>query len=120
MTYKLISQKYDQECTEGILQLREDSATRGNSRKIFKTRARLNLRKNAFSNRVVNNWNVLPEWVVNAETVEMFESRLDKEWNGQELKYNYRANIATTRGQHQNSQAIELELQALPLPEGHL
>ncbi|KAG7160874.1 putative PHD-finger-containing protein 4, partial [Homarus americanus] len=58
--------------------MREDDTTRGNTKKIYKTRARLNLRRHSFPSRVVNNWNGLPEWVVNVETVEKFEAKLDK------------------------------------------
>lgn len=113
--YKIITQKYDQDCTQGIFQMREGDATRGNTKKLFKTRARLNIRKYAFPNRVVNNWNDLPEWVVNAETVVKFESSLDRVWKGQEQKYNYRAHITTTtthNQRHTDNQAIELESQA--------
>ncbi|KAG7175949.1 putative CENP-B N-terminal DNA-binding domain-containing protein 9, partial [Homarus americanus] len=51
---------------------------------IYKTRARLNLRRLSFPSRVVNNWNGLPEWVVNVETVEKFEAKLDKYRKNQE------------------------------------
>lgn len=115
-TYKIITQKYDPDCTRGIFRMREDNTTRGNSKKIFKTGTRLNIRKYAFSNRVVNSWNDLPEWVVDAESVEKFESRLDKVWRGQEQKFNYKADITTiasTRGQsYSERQDIELESQA--------
>lgn len=90
-TFKIIIQRYDQEYTEGLFQMRENDMTRGNSKKIFKSRARLNLRKYSFPHRVVNNWNALPEWVVNSKTVFQFESGLNKVWGGQEPKYNYRA-----------------------------
>ena len=34
--------------------------------------------KNVFSNRVVDAWNELPQYVVDAETVNSFKARLDK------------------------------------------
>ena len=67
--YKIITKKYDPDCTRGMFQMRENSTTRGNSLKIFKTGSKHNIRKYTFSNRVVNNWNSLPAWVVNAESV---------------------------------------------------
>lgn len=115
-TYKIITHKYDPDCTRGIFKMRDDSITRGNSLKIFKEGSRLNIRKNTFSNRVVNNWNDLPEWVVSSGSVIKFESNLDKAWKGQGQKFNYRApitTIATTRArEYSNSQDIELESQA--------
>lgn len=116
-TYKIISHKYDQECIEGLFQMREDYTTRGNTRKIFKTRARLDLRKFSFPNRVVNDWNELPDWVVSADSVASFEGRLDKFWSTQDLRYNYKARkINTTRSaataRLSNDEASELETQA--------
>ena len=77
--------------------MRDENITRGNTKKIFKTRARLDVRKMSFTNRVVNDWNDMPEWVVNADSVEKFERRLDKHWADQERKYNHRALIKPTR-----------------------
>ena len=51
--------------------------TRGNKKKLFKYRARLDVRKYSFSNRVVDLWNSLPDSVISAETVFTFETRLD-------------------------------------------
>ena len=53
---------------------------RGNSMRLQKTRFRLNVRANYFSNRVVNSWNSLPDSVVTAPTINSFKSRLDKHW----------------------------------------
>ena len=117
-TYKILTQKYDQECVEGIFRVREDSITRGNTKKLFKTRARLDIRKFSFPNRVVENWNGLPEWVVNADSVSQFEGRLDRFWHTQELRFNYKARHinTTTRSVHTagpvRDEAPELETQA--------
>ena len=54
--------------------------TRGHSLKIAKQRTRLDLRKHFFSQRVVNEWNSLPQHVIEASTVNMFKNRLDKYW----------------------------------------
>ena len=56
-----------------------DKRTRG-EKKIFKQRSRLEIRKNFFSQRVVNHWNGLTEEVRVAETVTQLKRRLDKEW----------------------------------------
>ena len=54
------------------------SKVRGHTYKIVKNSFRLNVRKNFFSNRVLNAWNKLPQYVVDAETVNFFKARLDK------------------------------------------
>ena len=46
--------------------------TRGHRLKLVKNRSRLDIRKNFFSQRVVNDWNSLPEVVVEAESINSF------------------------------------------------
>ena len=53
---------------------------RGNARKLQKIRTGLAVRSNFFANRVVNNWNELPDSVVTSPTLNTFKSRLDKFW----------------------------------------
>jgi hypothetical protein len=50
---------------------------RGHPWKLTKTRSRLLLRQHSFSQRVVNLWNKLPEFVAAASSVAVFKSRLD-------------------------------------------
>ena len=52
--------------------------TRGHRLKLIKNRSRLDIRKNFFSQRVVNDWNSLPEVVVEAESINSFKNRYDK------------------------------------------
>ena len=42
---------------------------------------------------MVNDWNALPHYVVESESVVKFEANLDRAWERQELKYNYKAKI---------------------------
>ena len=58
--------------------------------KICHERSRLNLRK-SFPNIAVNMWNFLPEYVVNAPSVDSFKNRLDKQWSNEEIVYDYKA-----------------------------
>ena len=51
--------------------------TRGHRFKLVKNRSRLDIRKNFFSQRVVNDWNSLPEVVVEAESINSFKNRYD-------------------------------------------
>ncbi len=66
-----------------ILITRTNTNTRGNTQKLFKPRARLNTRKNAFSHRVVDTWNSLPTSIIEATTLNSFKSRLNKHWTNQ-------------------------------------
>ena len=44
-----------------------------------------------FSFRVVNDWNNVPDWVVNVSNVLNFERKLDKFWKTQDRKFNYKS-----------------------------
>ena len=44
-------------------------------------------------NRVITLWNSLPDIVVKAESVNSFKGRLDRFWNDQEVKFNWKADI---------------------------
>ena len=46
--------------------------------KLSKQRASIDVRKFFFSQRVVNEWNLLPQEVVDATSVNLFKNRLDK------------------------------------------
>ena len=52
--------------------------TRGHNLKMVKSRNTLELRRNFFSQRVVDEWNSLPQEVVDAVSVNQFKNRLDK------------------------------------------
>ena len=43
--------------------------------------------------RIVNPWNSLSDDVVSATSVMSFESRLDKAWKDQPMKYNYKEDL---------------------------
>jgi len=90
--FKLVNDVYYFDNT-GILKFREESITRGNSKKLFKPRARLDVRKYSFSNRVVDVWNSLPDDVISASTVFSFEVRLDEYWKDQDILYNYEVKL---------------------------
>ena len=61
-----------------FLILQDFNRTRGHSYKLFKQRSNLDLRKNFFSQRVVNTWNSLPQAVVDADSINCFKNRLDE------------------------------------------
>ena len=51
--------------------------TRGHSLKIKKRHSKINVRKYYFTNRVVNDWNKLPEEAIQAETINQFKKVID-------------------------------------------
>ena len=81
MTYKIMTGcvRVDK---DQLFNLRENSTTRGHSHKIFKRHATSFNRQSTFRNRIVNDWNSLPDYVVNAKNVNTFKNALDKYWHG--------------------------------------
>ena len=61
-----------------FFELDDDNRTRGHFLKIKKKQCRLDVRKNFFTNRVVDPWNKLPEHVISSSSLSSFKSRLDK------------------------------------------
>ena len=57
---------------------------------------RYDLRKFSISNRVRTLWNGSPDTVVTAKSVNSFKGRLDRFWNDQEVKFNWKADITGT------------------------
>ena len=60
-----------------FFQISAHNKTRGNSLKL-KKQGRNNIRQSFFSQRIISEWNKLPEEVVAAESVSTFKYRLDK------------------------------------------
>ena len=63
---------------------------------ITKNRTKYDLCKFCFANRIVNIWNSLPTYVVSAETVNCFKTRLDIFWLNQDIIYNFCSEIRGT------------------------
>ncbi|KAK3091034.1 hypothetical protein FSP39_016640 [Pinctada imbricata] len=102
-TYKITSGIYDREVTEGFLKKDQGTRTRGHSEKLQKGHCRLNLRKYSFTNRIVDTWNSLPQYVISSKSVKSFEANLDKHWENIDVKYDYNASITSTDGSHVKS-----------------
>jgi hypothetical protein len=92
-TFKIITGIYDNEDTEGIFDHDPNTRTRGHCKKIKKKFCKINLRKFSFTNRIVDLWNTLPQSVIDAKDVRQFEIRLDKYWEHQDVKFEYKASI---------------------------
>ena len=88
-TYKILHQKLDIN-PNVFFNRNTTSRTRGHSLKIEKPRVKTTLRARTFSNRVINDWNSLPEEVADAPSINSFKNRLDHHWrNHQYLHHPY-------------------------------
>jgi len=94
--FKTVHKYYDV-CAAVKLDFNTLSTTRGNKYKLQESASRYNLRK-FFCQRVVNIWNSLPDSVVNADTLNTFESPLDKHWLDQDVLYNFHAELTGIGG----------------------
>ena len=89
-TYKIVSGKYKPDVVPTLYKSNVH-VTRGNDMRLEKSRVKYDLRKFSFSNRVVNIWKSLPNWVVSANTTNTFKARLDKFWHNQDVVYDFKA-----------------------------
>lgn len=60
-----------------FFKLMHSGRTRGHRYKLSKSRSRLDVRRNFFSQRIVNDWNKLPTIVVEADSINSFKNRYD-------------------------------------------
>ena len=75
--FKMFNMKEDTD-NKIFFELSDSSSTRGHSLKLKTKSCRKDIRKNFFSMRVITEWNLLPELVVRAPSINYFKNRLDK------------------------------------------
>jgi len=96
--YKMVTGKYNEDsCIKFNFVRREVNQTRGNKLKIFQEYVHYNLRKYYFSNRVIQTWNSLPDSVVESNSINSFKNNLDKFWQNEDVKFNWKANLTGAR-----------------------
>ena len=61
-----------------FFKLKEGSRIRGHKAALIKEQYRLDMRKYSFSQRLINEWNKLPNDCVNGSSVNIFKSRIDR------------------------------------------
>ena len=83
-TYKITTQKYDQDIAQNLLTF-NNRTSRNNNLKLNKPQNRTNIRKYFFTHRIIDPWNQLPQTVVDAPSVKIFEHRLDHHWRNHPL-----------------------------------
>ena len=76
--FKIANNFYDPATTHSIFDFNKNTRLRGHSLKILKQRVNKTKFASFFSNRVVNNWNKLPAFIVNAKTINEFKNSFDE------------------------------------------
>ena len=85
--FKILNGYYDNNVCSEIVTLHNPRQNRGHSKKLFKRRARLDVRQKFFSHRIVDQWNDLPEKVIDSPRLSVFKavSSLDNYWKDQDI-----------------------------------
>jgi len=95
--FKIIHNYYDTGASEK-LNFNPVGSTRGNKFKLQKDMCRYDIRKFSLCYRVVDVWNSLLDYVVEADSVNTFKSRLDKYWANQQFVFNFNLELIGTGG----------------------
>ena len=77
-TYKIITNQVIIDPNE--LFTRENRTMRGHHLKLKKKKSTRMTSINAFSNRIVNDWNILPSHVVSTNSTNEFKNAIDDHW----------------------------------------
>ena len=97
--YKILNE-IDNVNKNKLFTMSQSTGTRDHQLKIYKSRFRLNIRGNHFSNRVIDLWNELPESTLMASTLNSFKNRLNKCWYGHPHKFDPCCYIPAERTRH--------------------
>ena len=62
-------------------------ATRGHDKRLLRTKATKLFRINSFSQRVIKNWNSLPQDTINSSSLNIFKNKLDNLWKEKKFKF---------------------------------
>jgi len=84
-TFKIVNRKYD--INPELFFQQDEGDRRGHDHKLFKKRFRLNVSKYAFSNRVIDNWNLLSANRVNCRTINTFKKHISSELESEAVKF---------------------------------
>ena len=95
MVYKLLSGLYDSNIACNLVKP-NNYVTRGHYLRLFKKHVHYDLRKYYFGNRIISTWNSLPDYVISANTIGLFENRLDQFWRNQACLFDYKADLTGT------------------------
>jgi len=84
--YKILHGVYDEKVVPELVTV-QGSVTRGNSLKLKVNRCKYDINKFSFCSRAVLKWNMLPDSMVLASSVNAFKNNLDKFWDHDGIIY---------------------------------
>ena len=90
--YKITHDIYDQGATQFISfrsNVAVDRHFRGHNYTIFKEQWKKDVRRYSFQCRITDQWNNLPEYVINSDGLNVFKSLLDKLWENSMVMYEH-------------------------------
>ena len=90
--YKITHDIYDQGATQFISfrsNVAVDRHFRGHNYTIIKEQWKKDVRRYSFQCRITDQWNNLPEYVINSDGLNVFKSRLDKLWENSMVMYEH-------------------------------
>ena len=87
--FKIANNFYDPITTNSIFNFSKSTRLRGHNFKINKKQVNKSKYSNFFTNRVVNNWNKLPNHIVNAKSINVFKNSIDQYYNDIQFKINF-------------------------------
>ena len=79
-TYKIAHKLYDRASVSSLFNFNADSRLRGHKYKIVKNSTNKKLYQHFFTNRIVNEWNKLPEDIADAKTLNEFKNKIDEKF----------------------------------------
>ena len=83
MMYKIVNELVCVDFNDLFTSIPTSHNLRGHNKRVFKHHATKRSRIDSFPQRVVNNWNTLPAYVVNASSLNVFKNKLDEHWKYQ-------------------------------------
>ena len=100
MVYKHMSGIYDSNIACHLGKPNND-VIRGHHLRLFKRHVHYDLCKYYFGNRIISNWNSLPDNVINTNSIGLFENSLDRFWSNQACLFDYKADLTGTGSRSQ-------------------
>jgi len=107
--YKIFAGKYDSEITEWITGkcTERQYDTRNHRYALQQSHIHYDIRKVNFCNKIIPLRNSLPDNIVSSPILNTFKARLDKFWENQHIRYNWKADILFTGSRSKVELAVD-------------